>query len=147
MKAEEQRAQLIGFSGGERALEEGAKERNVGGKGRLEELVALGGQADTGASAIISHGRSANQSFGFQPIQYAGECTLGHQGCRREFSAGQSLRVTERRDYVELGWSEPKRTYMAAVRAPKCEIGLDQGTEHFEVRIVFQVREVHRGRD
>ncbi len=127
----------------ERPFKEGTEKRGVGGERLLKKHCAFVGQAHFGKPAIVFHRIPSNQTFVDQPIEDSGQGPFGHERFRREFGAGEALRVAEGRDDVELGWGQPQGPDVTAARTGKGQIGLHQRSDQLEIGIVVQIRQFH----
>ena len=112
-------------------------------KGFAEESISFAGQIDLDAPAIPFDRFAPDQSSSRQPVEYARQCSFGHERRRGEFRARQAFRVAQRGDDIELRRSQLERADMAAIGPAEGKVGFDQRAQNLEDRIVFKVGKFH----
>ena len=86
----------------QRPFEERLDEGDMCRKRLAEHRVALLRQPDFDAAAVAFHRVPSNEPFRHESIEDARQGALGDQRVCRKLGAGESVRVTQRRDHIEL---------------------------------------------
>ena len=120
---------------------------DMGGKDLSEKRLACRSQDGEETAPVADRHLPANQTLFFEPVDDAGQGSLGDQGFLGKLAEGHSLGVSQSGDDIKLRWREAQLPDVGGRVGGKRMIGLGELSQNGEKRLLCcgLLQQVRRG--